>query len=276
MIELKKMIRFECSRAFSTLGFKLALLIGALIAVSHFVMNVVPYVLRLEEYIEINKPMSYPGWLYSLWLGGNSYTVQSFLFFMILPLLAALPFADSFYSDATGGYVAEVFTRIDRSRYFVGKYVAVFFSGAIAVLFPLVLNFLLSFSILPALKPEPTDFGSPITADVSMSELYFNKPVLFLLVHLLIIFIIGGLFAVFALSASYFCNYQFLALISPFLLYISLVAIFGFLDLEDWQPNNFLNPAYRLHTISPVFATGFLLILLSTFFFIRGKRADVF
>ena len=172
--------------------------------------------------------------------------------------------------------MAEVFTRIDRSRYFVGKYVAVFFSGAIAVLFPLVLNFLLSFSILPALKPEPTDFGSPITADVSMSELYFNKPVLFLLVHLLIIFIIGGLFAVFALSASYFCNYQFLALISPFLLYISLVAIFGFLDLEDWQPNNFLNPAYRLHTISPVFATGFLLILLSTFFFIRGKRADVF
>ena len=225
--------------------------------------------------MKYNKPMTYPGWLYHRWLGGNTVSVQSFLFFMILPLLAALPFADSFYSDATSGYVAEIFTRIDRSRYFVGKYVSVFLSGSICVLFPLVLNFLLSACVLPALKPDAADqFRFQATA--AMGEMYHNNPLLFLLIRCFFIFVIAGLFAVFALSASYYCNYQFLALISPFLLYIAMVAVFGLLGLEDWQPNNFLNPAYETRTLAPYFAVSGVLILLSAFFFIKGKRADVF
>ena len=270
------MIRFELSRAFSTLGFKLAMLIGALVAISHFVMNVIPIALQLKNYLELNKPMMYPGWLYSLWIGGNSYTVGSFLFFLILPLLAALPFADSFYFDAAEGYITEIFTRIHRFGYFVGKYIAVFLSGAVSVLFPLVLNFLLSCSVLPALKTESTAFRSLITANASMGELYYKMPIAYLLIYVLIIFVMSGLFAVFALSASYFCNYQFLSLISPFLLYLFLIAFFGFLGLEDWQPNNFLNPAYPLHSLMPVFATGSGLVLFSVFFFVKGKRADVF
>lgn len=273
---MKKMIRFELSRAFSTLGFKISILIGVLIAVSHFLIYALPYALQLDEYVQINKPMMFPGWLYYTWLGGNTYNVQSFLYFLILPLLAALPFADSFYSDATGGYIAEISTRTNRSNYFIGKYISVFLSGAVASVFPLLLNFFMCSWVFPAMKPESAYHGSPVISSTTLGELLYSRPMLFLLIHLLMIFVMAGLFAVFALSASYYCNYQFLALISPFLLYISLVAIFGLLGMEDWQPNNFLNMAYsgRFNVSYPVTAAS--LLILSTGFYFKGKRADIF
>ena len=189
-----KMIRYELSRAFTTLGFKLSILIGAIIALSHFLLEGLPSALKLEEYVARNKGMIYPGWLYSQWMGGNSSSIQSFLYFLILPLLAALPYADSFYSDATGGYLGELCTRVHRVHYLIGKYIAVFLSGAIAAVFPLILNFLLSSFVYPAMKPEAALEISHLPA-VSLSELYYSHPLVFWMIHIAMVFMISGLFA---------------------------------------------------------------------------------
>ncbi len=273
-----KMIRYELSRAFTTLGFKLSILIGAIIALSHFLLEGLPLALKLEEYVARNKGMIYPGWLYSQWMGGNSSSIQSFLYFLILPLLAALPYADSFYSDATGGYLGELCTRVHRVHYLIGKYIAVFLSGAIAAVFPLILNFLLSSFVYPAMKPEAALEISHLPA-VSLSELYYSHPLVFWMIHIAMVFMISGLFAVFALSASFFLNYQFMAMVSPFILYTFLIAIFSLLDLPNWQPNNFLDPAYSNifngDILTPCLVTGTMLFAVSFFFFIRGKRDDI-
>lgn len=273
---MRKMIRFELSRAFTTIGFKLSILVGIIIAVSHFFISVLPYALKLDAITAMERPMMTPGQLYFIWLGGNSNSVQSFLFFMILPLLAALPFADSFYSDATEGYIAEISTRTNLSHYLIGKYIAVFLSGGVAVIFPLLLNFFMCSQVFPALKPESAYNGSLIDAATSLGRMFYSRPLLFLFIHFLMVFFAAGFFAVFSLSASYYCSYQFLALISPFLLYISLVAIFGLFGLENWQPNNILDPAYYGEMIIPFFVMCISLAILSLFFFFKGKRADIF
>lgn len=252
---------------------------GSLMAFSHFIINIPSSIQWVESFQKTNRPMMYPGWLFNEWLGGNSLSVHSFLYFMILPLLASLPFADSFYLDVTKGFISEICTRVHKSNYFAGKYIAVFFSGAVTAVFPLLLNFFLCLSIYPALKPEPTSGYSHLSS-TSLSELYYNDPVIFLLIHYLMIFLMAGLLATFALSASYYCNYQFLALISPFLLYISMIAVFGLFEMPNWQPNNFLNPAYSEtyygDILTPYFVTCIMLIGLSSIFFFKGRKADIF
>ena len=277
---MQKMIRYELIRALTSIKFRIAILIGAGIAVSHFIMEVLPHVPELDVYLSHNKAMLYPGWLYPSWMCGNRLSVHSYLYFLILPLLAALPSADSFFDDVSGGYLSELCTRTKRSCYLVGKYIAVFLSGAVTVVFPLILNFLLTACAFPMLKPERATGFSTIVLKTSLSELYYTQPGFFLLIHFLMIFVMAGLFAVFALSASYYCNYQFMALISPFLLYISMIAVFGFLDLPNWQPNQFLDPAYSdsFHgdILTPFFTVSIVLFLISFVFYFKGRRADVF
>lgn len=275
---MKKMIRYEMSRAFSTLGFKIAMLLGLVLAVTHFVIEAVPsYYGRLgvAAFVESGRPMAYPGYLYYFWLGGSELTLQSQLYFMILPLLAALPFADSFYADASGGYLAEISTRALRRDYLIGKYAAVFTSGAVAALFPLVLSFALSATVYPLLNPETTG-GANIHSFTSLGNLYFEHPLVFLLLHLIVIGVAAGLLAAFALLASYWCNYQFLVLISPFLLYILLIAVFGLFDLKDWQPNRFLCPGYSGQGFIPSLIVCGALAPVTALYYFMGRKADVF
>ena len=276
---MKKMIKYELSRAFSTPGFKASMLIGAAVAVSHFLIEVLPLIYGrrgLEMFMQSDFSMKYPGWLYHMWLGGGVQSIQSSIYFLIFPLLAALPFADSFYADVSGGYFAEICTRKKREHYFAGKYVSVYLSGGVAALFPLVLSFLLCMTVIPALVPETTGGVERVYASTQFGELYYTLPFLFVLLHLLITFVFAGFFAVFALSVTYYCNYQFLTLISPFLIYLFLNALFGLLRQPAWQPNNFLNPCYSEFRLMPVLIIGAFLAVFSALFYFRGRRADVF
>ena len=106
---MKAILKQELKRAFTSRGFFLAVLLGAVLAVSHIFMFVIPQASQLEAYMEADKPMLYPGWLFSVWLGGNSYSVQSFLLLLLIPFLAVLPFGDSFFTDVTRGFAKNIY-----------------------------------------------------------------------------------------------------------------------------------------------------------------------
>lgn len=274
---MKAILKQELKRAFTSWGFFLAVLLGAVLAVSHIFMFVIPQASQLEAYMEADKPMLYPGWLFSVWLGGNSYSVQSFLLLLLIPFLAVLPFGDSFFTDVTRGFAKNIYIRVNRKSYILSKLAAVFLSGGTAVIFPYALNFLVSALFLPSLKPEPATALSAISESSMLGELYYSQPFLYLALYAAVIFAFGGLFAASALAFSYIFEYRIVVMLAPFLLNLFVFSLSNLTSSNPWAPAYFLNPSYSEACAPAIFTEMFLLALFTAIGFVyRGIRNDVF
>ena len=205
-------------------------------------------------------------------------SVFAFLYFLILPILASLPFADSFFQDAKGGFIQNICIRKNRKYYFHAKYLAVFLSGGTCAALPLLVNFLLCCLVMPSMKPEPAASTSLLGPTSTFSDLYFNHPMLYVFLFLFIIFVFSGLIAGLALPVSYHVGYRFLVLIAPFMIYIFIIAFFKLLDLPQWQPTNFLRSWYgEYNTLWPISIELLALFLITFFSFsARGGKEDIY
>lgn len=274
---MKRILTIELHRAFTSHGFFLSLLLGTVIAVSHCATSIVPLALGLDEYLSYNMPMMYPGWLFTSWMGGNAQNMLAYLFFLIIPLLAALPFADSFFSDAKGGFIQSLCIRTNKHYYFAAKYTACFLSGGTAVILPLALNFGLSCMLLPSMKPEVTAFDSAIGENSSFPHLFYEHPFVYVLVYLAFIFVFSGLIATLSLLASYHVSHRFLVVIAPFFIFLFVNALFSLWGLEQWEPVNFLHPSYAGDARIPMLVETVLLCGLTGYaFIVKGAQDDVF
>lgn len=275
---MKRMIRSECSRAFTSKGFFLSVGIGFVITLVYFFHYVLPVDLgaMVNGYGGKTDP-EYPGILYNLWFGGRYACLEKQLFFLILPLLAALPFADSYFHDLRGGYLYNVCLRTDKKHYFAAKYLAVFLSGGTAVTLPLLANFLLCSMFLPSMKPEVTN--AHILVYSSFPHLFFSYPVLYVLLYLAIIFVFSGLLACFGLYATRHLGYAFLVLLAPFAVYLFISSglnLIGGMELHAWQPIKFLDPAFERDAKLSILIEGVLLLAVTVVgFVIRQPRRDV-
>lgn len=274
---MKRIMKIELRRAFTSTGFVLALIIGCLIAVVHWALFVLPVSVTLEEYVAMNKPMMYPGWLYTSWIGSDTTAIPAYLLFLILPIIAVLPHADTFFTDAGSGFIQNICIRTNRRHYYIAKYTATFLSGGTVTTIPFLLNFLLSCLVLPAMHPEASAFTSSIGEASTFPHLFFNLPLLYVGVYFLIIFVFCGLLATISLISSYFAGYRFLVVLTPFLLYLTACAIFQLIGLADWQPINLLDPSYPGNTLVAIFVECILLILFTQYgFIVKGAREDIF
>lgn len=161
-------LRMELARAFRRKWFVISLAIGFAIALYNFFADVLPYASQLDLYMEKFYPTAYPGSLFTSWLGSN-YSTGTYYFFLILPLLAAIPFSDTLFTDAKGGFIQNLCVRSNkRSQYFLAKYIATFCSGGMAIIIPMVFSFCLGCLVFPFLNPEPT-VNSSLIGDLSLS-----------------------------------------------------------------------------------------------------------
>lgn len=275
---MKRIMRSELSRAFTSKGFFLSVAIGVIITLVYFFHYVFPIDLELlvSGYNGKTDPQ-YPGILYNLWFGGRYAAAEKQMFFLVLPLLAALPFADSYFQDLRGGYIYNVCLRADKKHYFTAKYLAVFLSGGTAVTLPLLANFLLCSMFLPSMKPEVVN--AYIRIDSSFPHLFFSYPVLYVLLYLAIIFVFSGLLACLSLVATRHLGYAFLVLLAPFAVYLFISSglnLIGGIELHAWQPIKFLDPAFGGDAKLAILIEGVLLLAVTLVgFVIRQPRRDV-
>ena len=270
-------LKLELKRSFKNNSFVLALGIGCLIAFLQFVIEVYPLSLELDEYMRYSKGMIYPGWLYSSWIGGNSGSLYSFLFFFILPILAAMPFGGSFFSDVKSGFIQNICTRVHQKKYIIAKSISAFLSSGIVIILPVCLNFYLSSMFLPSLKPEIASYDSLISGTSTFPQIYYNFPFLYVCLFVFIIFIFSGLIGMLALAASYFFNYQFLVILGPFFGNLFFMTLFDFLNMPEYKLNNFLNPSYSLNTMEAMLITLFVfIVIVLLFFIIKSWKADIY
>ena len=274
---MKEIYTNEIKRAFNTIGMKLALLVGCALSIWHVITVIMPisegqnYELSANAIDDLYVPIS----LFSTWMGNELFPIQSYIFYLILPLLAVLPFGSSFFEDIKSGYIINVCTRVEKKIYFKAKYLAVFLSGGVAVVAPLLLNLVLSSMFMPAFIPDNGTVGT-ISPTTMAYEVFFTHPLVYVLMFIVIDFIFAGVMATLALSYTYFTEHRFGVMIVPFVFYFFIYSLTNLIDKTDYSLFFMLNGGANNNYL-PVYILYFLLFFALSYviFMWKGKKQDV-
>ena len=121
-------IFFEVKRAMHGKNFAVSLLIGCFIAL----MDLCAF---HTQYKGSNDMI-----LLQAWIGTDFQFAYNSLFYVLLPVIACLPYAGSYYWDINSGYDKNILIKVSRKNYIVAKGAAVYISAFAAVVLPLLLS----------------------------------------------------------------------------------------------------------------------------------------
>lgn len=271
-----RMLKLELSRALHSRLLPAALIVGLLIAVSHYLFVVLEYRGYMEA-ADLWTADAHPFSVFGSWLGGDPFHMQSSLYFILLPALASLPYADSFFLDRKSGYIKQIVTRTKKSRYLAAKYIAVFIVAGLTVVLPLLVNLGLTAATLPSLLPQITWGNFTIGANHLWAETFYTQPYLYVAGYLGLIFLFSGLFAAIALAVSFVSENRFIVMLSPFLTGLFVLSLLSLLGESRYSPLDFLNPASAHDTgLLAILAEALTLLLVTGgVFFLKGNCDDV-
>lgn len=173
-------IKEEMNRAMKSKGMLLALTIGITIVMIHIIHYIISFHYA-NQMIDFEKyPIIYPATVCDKWIEGNTFTMESFLYFLLLPIIAVLPFGTSYLTDNQSGFLKGIYMRISRKKYLIAKYISSFVAGGIAVILPLSVNLMCALIFLPNLDPQVVSGQSLIRAATVFHELYYSNPLIYL------------------------------------------------------------------------------------------------
>ena len=196
-----KVLSEELKRALTSRGMRIALLlcIGLLIVGLNYAITDPPE----KSFIDV-------------WFIAYS---QSF-YYLMLPLIACIPFADTLTSDRKQGCLERLVVRERYKNVLNAKFFANAIAGALASALPLLLLYL----VLTLTKHNPLNHpalnsieGRPYEI-AELVNLYKTLPDLFILVVSGAVFFIGAIFASLGMAFTLLINHRFVALSVPFLL----------------------------------------------------------
>jgi len=276
---MKSMTLIELKRAFTSKGMLISLLIGLAITIHQFFyyQQVGNINSNFDLLISCGKAtMVLPDYLWGAWIGGNLYLFNNYLFFLLIPILAALPFGRSYLQDTKSGYIRSVFTRTNRRNYYIAKWCATFLSGGVSILVPLTVNFILMLTTYSAMGPYPETFHAPIIGSDMLAGMFFSKPFLYIGIYLIMIFVFSGLFATLCLFSTLISDYSFVIYMLPFLTILFLTMVLDFFGFAGISPQEFLNPSLGNGSVIVIVCEAILFLILSLVpFLVHGlKKRD--
>jgi hypothetical protein len=233
------MIKNECKRLLCSKGMLMGMMIGLAIVLWHQVIYVWNPNMDLDNGLCMEN-------VYYNWLGGNCGQLQTFLFYFILPILAALPTGYSYFEDYHSGYIYHFSVRGKKQTYLLGKMLATFLSGALVVIIPLVVSFVLTAMRFPLLYPEPVMGLGPDLLSFDIA-LYYQHPIVHTILFILADGIFAGGMALFVLTGTFMLHHRFSVMITPFVIYYFLFSLDQILGKHDYSPNYFLIPGFSPH-----------------------------
>lgn len=275
---MNKMIKIELERAFRSKTLTISLIAGLAVAlVQYFAVS---FRYRNDVLaIYTGHVGTYPISAFKMWMDLDTIHPYITIYLTMFPFLAVLPFGISYFSDLKSGYVKSIFSRADRVNYMWAKFIAVFVSGGVAVIIPLIFNLFITMMTFPALTPIATG-GFYLCAVQINADIFFTHPFLFVGIYILITFIYGGVYASIALSVSRLFDYSFFVFIFPFIIYYGLGIISSYVSTSIV---NTINPMYLLMPIQPGRPTllalygepVILLLIVLIIYFWRVKKHDI-
>lgn len=156
-----------------------------------------------------------------------------YFYILVFPLIAALPFSDSFYEERERSTTDFCLSKMSNNSYYYSKLTAVFVSGFIITAIPLLINMMLNFIAFPLDSVvDATNFPyilSRIYGDVLetilFQGLYSVSLYLYNFVYLIITSVSCGLIAVIVFQLSFFLKSNRIFLLCSFFVVYNLATI---------------------------------------------------
>lgn len=267
-----KILREECHRALSGRTMRLCLLVGLLLVVGQGVCFQL-HLLEEQKVLESSPELAeefFPNVLYESYLGGEGFTFFWELYLSLFPILAVMPFAGSFYQDIEGGYIKNLCSRVSKEKVLFAKYIAVFVSGAIAVIFPLIVSMAVNALWYPAQSPNALTMRSAMSSIYVFSEYYYTHPMVYHVIYFVVLMLFGGVLASLSLLATYYLNNILLVLFVPYLFYTAQDLLFQRMQLAGWSIKKIINsqdnPVFPSLKTWQSMSISFLVLFVITFF----------
>ena len=146
---------------------------------------------------------------------------------IFFPILAVLPFADSFLVDRKLGEQTLTLTRATPSRYYWAKGAAVFLSAFLVFFIPLLTNYLLNFLAFPIESYSHFGYDSSsgwyydTMGRILFAPVFWNHPYLYNLLFVFYISAMCGLVALFTYALSFLIRNRLVTLFLLFFLNLS-------------------------------------------------------
>lgn len=286
-------IKLECKKAIYNKFLFLAVGMGIAITFLSLIPMLESYATDMsnhQSYSEafgFRNPLMPMETLFNHWIGGESHTPGSADYFFLFPLLVSIPYGWSYCAEKRSGYVKHMVIRSGRMRFYFSKYIALFLSGGLAMVIPLLFNFLLTAMFVPAVMPDPsyiTAYG--IGPGSFLSMIFYSHPFVYVFLYLLIDFLFGGLIACLSFAASDFVKNRVVVTLLPFFILLgfnylchSFVYTSATEIYTELSPMFFLRPAPSSYdtAFSVVFIWG--MVLLAVTFLttvVRGRRYEIY
>lgn len=235
---MKNAIKTELWKATHNIFFALSLILGIGIILLDVAQNVITVDDLVKRNIEagLMENGTHGISLFTRWIAINGFTFGSIYFFLIWPILAAMPHGWSYAQEVKTGVINQYFVRTTRKTYFTAKYIAVFLSGGIAVSFPVIANLLLNALFCPATVPEVTHLLTAITDGYFLSALFYTHPWCYCLIWCFVDFLFGGMGACLCFLIGHKIRFPVMVMLFPFaILYLLKLLSSVVRQLTQWN-----------------------------------------
>ena len=230
---------------------------------------------KVAELYENGK--HYPFVLSRFWIGGDLASVYNKIYYLLLPIFAVLPFSVTYYIEIRTGYIKNICIRIKKKHYIFAKYIVAFIGGGLGVSIPLLFNLWTSALYSVNYPQAVTLMITPIGNKSLFADIFFEKPLLYILIYTGIAFVYGGIFAVMSMAVVYLCKNIFVYVTFPFIMNMSAYYILLNTSAIKFVPIAFINPLQMIcdsngYAILIVF---FLMLIISIAAMIYHIKKDI-
>ena len=170
--------------------------------------------------------------LFVFWMPINGFQITTTYFCLIWPALAAIPYGWSYCQERRSGVTQQITIRSNNRIYFNSKYIAVFVSGGLAVMLPVLVNLLVDSLICP--YEIPILGLVPIFNGNFLSGLYYTNPWLYAICWCGMEFLFGGAAACLCFITGSILRFQVMTILVPLI----LLTVFDSLSVRLFQGIN--------------------------------------
>lgn len=232
---MKNSLRFQFRALFRSRSFNIIMIISMLLAVLPTVFYGITF---YGADINTVPPA------YSFFIGSTYISEFNRIYYIVFPLIVAVPFADSYYADLKNKTIYAILSKCIAIHYYYAKLICVFVSGFIITALPMLVNFLLNLAVFPADSTVEFLHGfgqiqnqlfmeSEYSSTILFYNLFCKNQYLYELAFLFASSVFGGLLADIVYQLSFFWN------ASRILLNCILFIIMNLLSLVvDYLPVN--------------------------------------
>ncbi|MDO4274065.1 MAG: hypothetical protein Q4D16_10370 [Eubacteriales bacterium] len=284
---MKKILKIEVKKALTGVRFKTAFLTAQFLGILSLVSVFRQYQIQ-KDYIMYwadSFPVRQVYTLYHSWILNEPVSIGRTVFFLCFPLLAAFPFAASYYQEEKKKQLRLVLINVKVSEYFCAKYIAVFISGMLVIVGCLCMNFALTAAVFPWENPLAFYPYFNVLGNEMWSGLFYGSPFIYVIGYIFIEGIYGGLFACSVYVLSMYIKKQLVFFGGVMFAYLGCDVVRG--GLRQWFPQ--FNIPYEFSPLGFLRGSGYrrngymilgialmILLLQCAFIVKRSKRYEIY